>query len=79
MSDVQHHKMLRSRQPSFLIGEDSLMKEVMSHAIQNFRDALQPAKHWSLPQKNAADAKKAWLEAALEDGTAIPDLAPVKK
>lgn len=29
--------------------------------------------------ENAADAKKAWLEAALEDGTAIPDLAPVKE
>ena len=29
--------------------------------------------------ENAADAKKAWLEAALEDGTAIPDPAPVKE
>lgn len=27
MSDVQRHKMLRSRQPSFLIGEDSLWLE----------------------------------------------------
>lgn len=58
MSDVQRHKMLRSRQPSFLIGEDSLMKEVMSHAIQNFRDALQPAKHWSLPQKTLRMQRK---------------------
>lgn len=29
--------------------------------------------------ENAADAKKARLEAALEDGTAIPDPAPVKE
>lgn len=34
------------------------MKEVMSHAIQNFRDALQPAKHWSLPQKTLRMQRK---------------------
>lgn len=61
MSDVQRHKMLRSRQPSFLIGEDSPGETLESAA------------------ENAADAKKAWLEAALEDGTAIPDPAPVKE
>ena len=30
MSDVQRHKMLRSRQPSFLIGEDSLRYNLCS-------------------------------------------------
>ena len=29
--------------------------------------------------ENAADAKKAWLEAALEDGTVIPVPASVKE
>lgn len=61
MSDVQRHKMLKSRQPSFLIGEDSPGETLESAA------------------ENAADAKKAWLEAALKDGTVIPVPASVKE